>query len=132
MKPKDKAWKTFSNYIRKRDCVKTTGSQHFGICYTCGKEFPYKELQCGHCISGRGNYVLLNEDLCRIQCMQCNILKSGSYDIFIPKIIRENSLKWFEEQKRLSRLPIKKDWKAERERYFEKYQDIVCNKDLPF
>lgn len=132
MTPKEKAWKTFSMYIRTRDCLKTTKSKHFGICYTCGREYPFKELECGHSISGRGNYVLLNEDLCKAQCVQCNIYKSGNYDIFIPKIIREHSLKWYEEQKRLSRIPIKKDWNFEREKYLEKYQELVCSKRLPF
>jgi hypothetical protein len=132
MKPKEKAWKAFSAYIRTRDCLETTGSSDFGVCYTCGKRLPYKQLQCGHCISGRGNYVLLNEDLCRAQCAQCNIFKSGNYDIFIPKIIREHSLKWFEEHKRLSRIPIKRNWEEEREKYFKKYQELICSKKLPF
>ena len=129
---KKKAWKMFSAYIRTRDCLKTTGTKEYGICYTCGKRLPYKETQAGHCISGRGNYVLLNEELVRIQGYSCNIGKSGNYDIFIPKIIREHSIKWYEEQKRLSRIPIKKNWQEEFIKFRDKYQELTCSKKLPF
>jgi hypothetical protein len=131
-KIKQKAWRQFSIYIRLRDCLYTTRTLEKGICYTCGREYSFKELQAGHCISGRGNYILLDEECVKIQCTQCNIQRGGNYDIFIPKIIRENGLEWFEEKKRLSKLPIKKDWKTEFEKYKSKTQELICTKILPF
>lgn len=123
-KSKENAWKVFSRYIRLRDCLKTTKTDHMGVCYTCGKTFDFKELQAGHCISGRGNFILLDEECVKIQCYRCNIELKGNYDIFIPKIIRDHSLKWFEEKKRLSRLPFKRDWEVEKEIYKEKYNNL--------
>ena len=129
---KDKAWKIFSAYIRTRDCLKTTGTTDEGICYTCGKKLPFKQLQCGHCISGRGNYILLNEDCVKAQCMGCNVFNKGNYDIFIPKIIREHSLAWFEKHKRLSKIPFKRNWEEEYIKYRDKYEKLVSSKNLPF
>jgi DNA-directed RNA polymerase subunit RPC12/RpoP len=131
-KLKQKAWRQFSIYIRLRDCLSTTRTLEKGICYTCGKEFDFKGLQAGHCISGRGNFILLDEECVKAQCTQCNIQRNGNYDVFIPKIIRENSLEWFEEKKRLSKLPVKKDWKMEFEKYKAKTEELICSKDTPF
>lgn len=66
---KDKAWKQFSKYIRYRDCLSETQTMEMGKCYTCGKELPFKGLQAGHCISGRGNFILLDEDWVKAQCL---------------------------------------------------------------
>lgn len=127
-------WNWFSKYIRLRDCLKTTKTMTRGICYTCGKEFDFKDLQAGHCISGRGNYILLDEDCVFAQCYRCNIALKGNYDVFIPKIIRERSLEWFEEKKRLSKISIKKNWLEELEKYKEKYFKLTYGKPkkLPF
>ena len=77
-KPKKKpnlkklAWKTFSEYIRTRDCLKTTKSRDWGVCITCGKTFPFKKLQAGHFIPGRHNANLFSERFVNAQCWQCN------------------------------------------------------------
>jgi len=133
---KEKAWKQFSLYIRYSDCLKTTNTLFRGVCYTCGKEFDFKGLQAGHCIGGRGNYVLLDEDLVNAQCQNCNDQseygKKGNYEVSIPKKIREHGLEWFEEKKRLSKIPIKKNWKEEYFKYKEKVEELVCSKNLPW
>lgn len=129
---KVKVWKMFSNYIRLRDCLKTTKTTDNVICYTCQKLIPYKGSQAGHCISGRGNYILLDEECVETQCRHCNIELGGNYDLFIPKKIREKGLEWFEEKKRLSRIPIKKDWHEEFNKYQEKYFKLLSDKKLPF
>ena len=71
-KAKDKAWDAFSAYIRTRDCLRFTGDPEQGICVTCHTYRPYKELQAGHFIGGRGNAVLFREDLVYSQCAYCN------------------------------------------------------------
>lgn len=92
---KSKAWKLFSKYIRLKY------SKH-GICecYTCGSKGDWRSFDCGHCIGGRGNFILFHES-CRPQCKYCNLKppfgKGGNYEIFIPKIIREYGIKEYEE-----------------------------------
>ena len=71
-KAKDKAWDAFSAYIRTRDCLRFTGSPDEGKCVTCSRPYPYKSLQAGHFIQGRGNAVLFDERLVYSQCFGCN------------------------------------------------------------
>ena len=47
----------------------------------------WKEMQAGHGISGRGNYVLFLEEIVRPQCYQCNVGRNGRYEVFVPKLI---------------------------------------------
>jgi hypothetical protein len=58
---KKKAWAAFSEYVRTRDCLRTTGCASFGLCITCGKRNHFKLLQAGHFIAGRHNAVLFSE-----------------------------------------------------------------------
>ena len=92
-KLKKKAWKLLSKLIRlqysKSGCVK---------CYTCGKLMEVREAQAGHGLSGRGNSILFDREIIRPQCVSCNIFKRGNYDVFHAKLIKENSVKWYEEK----------------------------------
>lgn len=82
-KAKDAAWKAFSIYIRTRDCIRFTGDPEQGMCVTCKRKYPFKQLQAGHFISGRGNAVLFDERLVYTQCVGCNgnppMGKGGNY-----------------------------------------------------
>jgi hypothetical protein len=71
-------WTLFSQYIRLRDCLKTTGCTSFGLCITCSKRYHYKLLQAGHFIPGRHNANLFNERGCHAQCYNCNINLRGN------------------------------------------------------
>jgi len=117
-KLKKKVWKVFSLYIRhkyaKRGMVK---------CYTCGVVKPLKEMQCGHGLGGRGNSILFDEEICRPQCMQCNIFKGGAYDIFHAKLIEENGLEWFKSKLR-QKSQTKQFTRKELEALYEKYKTI--------
>jgi len=84
---KKKVWKVFSEYIRKRDCLKTTGCSSFGLCITCGKRYHYKLLQAGHFISGRHNNNLFSERGVHAQCYNCNINLKGNTLEYRRKII---------------------------------------------
>jgi hypothetical protein len=75
---KKKAWRFFSEYIRLRDCLFTTGTLTHGKCITCGVRLPFKDLQAGHFISGRHNSYLFDEECTHAQCRTCNILKGGN------------------------------------------------------
>jgi len=92
-KAKESAWGWFSKYIRIRDCVETTGSKEYGKCFTCDKVYPFKSLQAGHFIDGRGASILFEEDLVHAQCYACNVMKSGNKDAYTPKMIQKHGLK---------------------------------------
>lgn len=91
---KAKAWKLFSEYVRRRD-ADAGGTEH---CYTCGTPKFWKELQCGHAIPGRHNAVLLDEEICRPQCPRCNVFMGGRYEIFATKLIKERGMDWWEKK----------------------------------
>jgi len=80
---KSNAWNAFSKYIRTRDCIRFRNSLTEGMCVTCKRHYPFKKLQAGHFIQGRGNSVLLDERLVYSQCLGCNgnppIGKGGNY-----------------------------------------------------
>lgn len=82
------AWQVFSQFIRLRDCLQTTGTMTRGKCITCEKEFPYEKLQAGHFIPGRHNANLFSEKDCHAQCRACNIWKHGSPLEYRRAIIR--------------------------------------------
>lgn len=88
-KAKEAAWKAFSNYIRTRDCIRFSGDIHEGYCVTCWRTYPFKELQAGHFIDGRGNSVLFDERIVYTQCFGCNIKKKGNYVEYFVFMERE-------------------------------------------
>ena len=75
---KKKVWKLFSEYIRRRDCLATTGLIEYGKCITCDKTVPRTLLQAGHFIPGRHNANLFSERGTHAQCYNCNINLKGN------------------------------------------------------
>ena len=69
---KTAAWNACSTYVRTRDCLRFTGKADEGMCVTCKGWFPYKKLQAGHFIPGRGNAVLFDTRVIYTQCIGCN------------------------------------------------------------
>lgn len=69
---KEDCWKAFSIYIRTRDCIRFSGDPTLGKCVTCNTAKPFKQLQAGHFIQGRGNAVLFDDRLVYTQCLGCN------------------------------------------------------------
>lgn len=86
---KKQTWTIFSQYIRLRDCLKTTGTSDRGKCFTCGREYHFKELQAGHFVAGRGNAVLFDELGVRAQCKRCNIFNHGEPLVYRRELIKE-------------------------------------------
>jgi hypothetical protein len=72
-KLKKKAWRKFSEYIRKRD----VGDNGFGTCATCRKVLHWKQGQAGHFEPGRTNMILFDKRNCHLQCVGCNFFGSG-------------------------------------------------------
>jgi hypothetical protein len=116
---KKKAWKVFSDYIRK----KYADSNGMAKCVTCGKVDNWKKMHAGHAISGRGGRVLFEEKIVRCQCFYCNCIKNGRYDDFIYYLTEDEKSMTIEEYwqiKKESKLPVKltlEDYKAVIEKY---------------
>jgi len=68
----------FSQYIR----LKYSDNQGMANCFTCGKRDHWKKLQCGHFQSRKNYSTRWEEDNCRIQCLGCNMFKSGEQYVF--------------------------------------------------
>lgn len=84
---KKKVWVVFSEYIRTRDCLRTTGCTSWGLCITCLKRLHYKLLQAGHYIPGRHSNNLFEETGCHAQCYNCNINLKGNTHVYAKKLI---------------------------------------------
>jgi hypothetical protein len=67
----------------------------------------WKESQAGHAIGGRHNAVLFDEEICRPQCVRCNVFLRGNYSVFTAKLIREKGIGWFERKLEESRMVVK-------------------------
>lgn len=92
---KARAWKLFSEYIRRRHADEGGTVE----CYTCQALLHWKyDAQAGHAIGGRRNAVLFDDEICRPQCYRCNCAMGGRYEIFAAKLIREKGLEWFEKK----------------------------------
>lgn len=79
---KDKAWKTFSLFIRTRDSLKTTGGLDNCACVTCQRVYPRSGVGCiqaGHFIAGRKNAILFDERGTNGQCYGCNVGRDGAH-----------------------------------------------------
>ena len=87
-KLKEEIWPIFSQYIRLRDCLETTGCASWGLCITCGKKYHIKLLQAGHFIPGRHNSNLFSEKGTHAQCYNCNINLRGNTLEYRRQIIR--------------------------------------------
>jgi len=85
---KNKCWDVFSQYIRTRDCIITTGCPDWGLCITCGKRYHKKLLQAGHFVSGRHLSNLFSEMGTHAQCYNCNINLKGNTLEYRRQIIK--------------------------------------------
>lgn len=109
---KNKAWSLCSQLVRRREA----DEGGFVYCFTCGKPIHWKyEAQAGHAIGGRRNAVLLDDSIIRPQCYPCNDKRigNGMPHIFIPKLIRENGIEWWEAKAQNARKPqhmTRSDW----------------------
>lgn len=75
----------FSIYIRK------SYSNDYGqaVCYTCGKVDSWQNLQNGHFISRAHMNTRYDERNCRVQCVGCNVFKSGNMVEYSRRLLKE-------------------------------------------
>ena len=100
---KNKAWKLFSEYVRRKDADEGGTVS----CFTCGKPLSWKEAHAGHAIPGRHNAVLFDLDIVRPQCPRDNIFLRGRYEVFATKLIKEMGMDWWEKKLAGSREIVK-------------------------
>lgn len=79
-KKKPKA-KTRSYYVKQLDQVFSEYIRRSNppVCVTCGKSDEWKNLQNGHYYSRGKLPTRWHEDNCHVQCVGCNVFKSGNY-----------------------------------------------------
>ena len=94
---KVKTWDMFSKYIRRRDCLITTGNPFWGLCITCGKRFNFRDLDAGHFTPGRGNAILFDERGVHAQCHECNRFNHGEEKKYREKVISMYGIEIIEE-----------------------------------
>ena len=130
-KAKDKAWDSFSRYIRTRDCIRFTGEPDEGMCITCKNPFPYKKLQAGHFIGGRSNAVLFDERIVYSQCYYCNAKPprglGGNYVEYFVFMEQEWGREKIDEFRALKQQTVQYkqfDYERIRSEYDQKYEDL--------
>lgn len=90
-------WQIFSKFIRRRDCLRTTGNIFWGLCFTCDKRQNFKQLEAGHFLPGRSNGILYDEKGVHAQCKECNQYKHGNQHIYRERMILLYGIKVVEE-----------------------------------
>jgi len=126
-KIKKELWVLFSQYVRARDCLETTGCASFGLCITCGKRYHIKLLQAGHFIPGRHNSNLFSEEGTHAQCYNCNINLKGNtleYRRQIIKLYGEGADERLEAEARSLRKFTRADLEELEETYKRKIKEL--------
>ena len=86
---------SISKLIKEADrlfSLKVRGADVIGAgnaCFTCGKWYPAKKLQCGHFLSRYYKAARWDFDNARPQCMMCNLWKRGDPIVFRQNLIKE-------------------------------------------
>lgn len=84
-KAKDKAWKAFSEWVRR------SSADQFGFvkCYTCYTRTEWKFSDAGHWVEGHSNAVYINPEYVRVQCQSCNRFHGGRQGEFRDRLRKE-------------------------------------------
>jgi len=85
---KDKLDTIFSKYIRLRD----TDEYGRGGCFTCGNNFHYDDLECGHFRSRRNLATRWHQDNAHAQCRECN-QKDDAAAMMIAMLAQDGGMK---------------------------------------
>jgi len=97
---KKKVWKTFSQFIRLRDAIATTQSQHTVKCCSCGRPYPAFGIGCaqaGHFVPGRRNTILFDERCVNAQCYNCNVTLKGNWPGYYAFMLERYDLETIDE-----------------------------------
>lgn len=91
-------------------------------CYTCGKQAPWQEMDCGHYVKRRFLNTRWEIDNLRPQCPMCNRVLGGNYEWYTQNLMREKGQnepdrlwKQARENKKLSNIELEEmlnEWKS--------------------
>jgi hypothetical protein len=128
---KARAWNRFSQWVRVKGCLETTGFPFVGVCITCGKRFHITALQAGHMKGGRRNSILFHEKLTNPQCVICNETFHGKPKKYRAKLVdkygKEQVSIWEREA-----AEIKKDRDMDYHAIEVKYREATNELLIPF
>ncbi len=119
---RDKAWKAFSEYIRRRDN---------GVCVTCGAriwnlelgENCWQAMQAGHFRHGKFDFDEMNINC---QCVRCNHFlfgNLGTYALYLLKKYGEDALRELQERDEISDKRTKEEWESLEQDYRRRIQE---------
>ena len=94
----------FALYIRLRD-VMPSG---YGKCISCGRIFPFSQLDCGHFHSRRHMATRWDEDNANIECQACNRVSSDHLIKYRDNLIDKIGMSRYDKLKLLAATP--KHW----------------------
>ena len=81
----DQLDRVFSLYIRLRDAM--PGGRT--VCISCGRQFPFEEMQAGHYFARHNMSVRWNESNVNSQCWKCNCDEHGNLDAYLVNLERK-------------------------------------------
>lgn len=123
---KVKAWKLFSEYIRRG----SADSEGYASCVTCGDRKRWQDLSAGHFIDSRNNTVLFDEELVYPQCYRCNVILSGNKVKYTLYMLSQGHSKDQIEEFCTMKHKTKKVSLYEYEELITKYKIALTNLDL--
>ena len=91
--------RVFSLYIRLRDAM--DGGRC--VCISCGRQFPFEQMQCGHYIRRAVMATRFDPLNCWGQCPECNCHKAGNLTEYRRNLVQKIGAENFEELLALSR-----------------------------
>ena len=86
-KLKKKAEALLHQYLRKRACDFSGNVR----CYSCRKTVPYEKTNAGHYRHGKLD---LDERNLKVQCITCNLWKSGELGLYTIHLVEDYGLEW--------------------------------------
>lgn len=79
----------FSLYVRLRDAMPNGMVR----CISCGRVFPFAQIQCGHYISRRNKLLRWDERNANGECVNCNCFDRTHLDNYRKNLIKKIGLK---------------------------------------
>ncbi|NNK92785.1 MAG: hypothetical protein HKP41_00395 [Desulfobacterales bacterium] len=98
---KKKAWKAFSEYIRRSHA----DANGYVSCVTCGTTRQWNDsMDAGHFIpKSRGNAVYFVVENVHPQCKRCNLMEGGNFENYYPYMLEMYGESGIEELRQLSK-----------------------------
>lgn len=102
-KLREKAWRVFSEYIRR----KNANPDGYTECITCGKMVFWKQIHASHFIHGHVKPTFLEESNVHPGCVVCNLYKSGNLIPYYEFMVKTYGQQEIERLKQLSHAVFK-------------------------